>query len=432
MAQWEVGGQLFTAYLVFSVLMKLLEQYLEFRQYGRNCETQVPAELKTLGIEVEENDFLQTQAYQRDKRIFGIIRDLVMFVWNVFSLFYVLPALWDYAATIFPDSEYKCTLLWFFLQSWADKPLGIPFSLYSHFVVEEKHGFNKMTIGLFVMDLAKSELLSYVFGGLIIPALIWIVSKTGNSFYLYLWGFVQFLIFAFMWIYPSFIQPLFNKFETLHDEELKKKIELLAEQHKFPLTKLFQVDGSKRSSHSNAYFFGFWKNKRIVLYDTLLHLSHGDILAILCHELGHWKFNHINFNLVISSAHIFGLFYLFGLCMFSGESSQAIVRQFGYGESQAIMVKLFIFTLMFEPVEQVMQRLMMTLSRTFEFQADGFALENKMGNELMNGLKMIHKENRGDLNPDPWYAWYHHSHPTLVERCRAIHEQTKTTTKKSE
>merc|ERR1719460_3031173 len=148
----------------------------------------------------------------------------------------------------------------------------------------------------------KGELISYFFGCLLIPLIIWIVHWGGASFYLYLWAFVQMLIFAFMWIYPNFIQPLFNKFEALKDEELKTKIEDLAKEHKFPLTNLFQIDGSKRSSHSNAYFFGFWKWKRIVLYDTLLHLKHEDILAILCHELGHWKFNHVNFNLLISSA----------------------------------------------------------------------------------------------------------------------------------
>merc|ERR1719393_659588 len=132
-----------------------------------------------------------------------------------------------------------------------------------------------------------------------------------------------------MYIYPNIIQPIFNEIKSLQDEELKKKIEELAESHKFPLTNLFQIDGSKRSSHSNAYFFGFWKYKRIVLYDTLLHLKHDDILAILCHELGHWKFGHTLFNLIISSAHIFVLFWLYGTVMYSGSTSQDMIRQFG-------------------------------------------------------------------------------------------------------
>lgn len=422
---WAVGGFYLCAYIAFSVVMQLLEQYLEVRQYWKNCETEVPGELKTLGISVDGAKFAESQAYQKDKRVFGFVKDWIMFSWGIFSLFFITPALWHYSAGIFPDQEYKATLCWLFLGQWVDKPLSVPFSLYSHFVVEEKHGFNKMTLKLFVTDLCKSELLAYFFGGLLIPVLIWTVKNTGDRFYLYMWGLCQVLIFAFMWIYPNFIQPLFNKFETLKDEDLKLKIEEMASEHKFPLTKLFQIDGSTRSNHSNAYFFGFWKNKRIVLFDTLLHLKHEDIIAILCHELGHWKFNHITYNLVITSVHLFVLFWLFGQVMYSGETARAIVRQFGYGDTNAVMVSLMIFTMLFEPTEQILKLLMTLLSRHFEFQADSFALTNGMSTELQSGLKQIHEENKGDLNPDPWYSWYHFSHPPLVERLRALHSQAK-------
>jgi len=336
-----------------------------------------------------------------------------------------------------PIFEYKCTLLWLFLQGWVDKPLSIPFALYYDFVLEEKHGFNKKTLSLFISDLIKGELLGYIFGGLLIPLLIWVVNSTGEKFYLYAWGTCQTLIFAFMWIYPNFIQPLFNKFEELKDEGLKNKIYELAAEHNFPLTKLFQVDGSKRSSHSNAYFFGFWKFKRIVLYDTLLKEDESNnkmfdddqILAVLCHELGHWYFNHTTMMLVISSAHIFVLFYLFGQVMYSGESSQAIVRQWGYGETSAVMVSLTIFSMLFEPTEKVLQVLMTLLTRRNEFQADGFAVSNGRAAPLINGLKTLSKENKGDLNPDPWYSWYHHTHPPLVERLRPLMDASSATKK---
>mmetsp|Transcript_123531 Transcript_123531/g.357197 ORF Transcript_123531/g.357197 Transcript_123531/m.357197 type:complete len:237 (+) Transcript_123531:3-713(+) len=223
-----------------------------------------------------------------------------------------------------------------------------------------------------------------------------------------------------MWISPNVIQPIFNKFETLKDEELRGKIESLASEVSFPLTKLFQIDGSKRSSHSNAYFFGFWKYKRIVLYDTLLHLKHDDILAILCHELGHWKFGHTTYNLVISSVHIFVLFYLYGMVMYSGSFSKDMVRQFGYGDSDAVMVSLMVFMMLYSPTEQTITLLMTLLSRTFEFQADRFAATMGRGEALCSGLFQIHEENKGDLNPDSWYSWYHFSHPPLVERLRAL------------
>jgi len=436
-ADWAVGGLYLTLYMVFSVIVFVMEFYLDIRQYRKNCTTVVPPELKKYGIEVNEEEFLKTQDYQKDKKVYGFVKGPIMFLWAVFSLFYICPALWHYSADKFEGSdyfEYKVTLFWLFLQQWVDKPISVVFSLYYDFVLEAKHGFNKKTIGLFFSDIVKSEILSYVFGGLLIPLLIWVVNSTGERFYLYAWGTCQALIFGFMWIYPNFIQPLFNKFEDLKDEDLRNKINGLAAEHEFPLTKLFQVDGSKRSAHSNAYFFGFWKFKRIVLFDTLLKedeetkkamFDHNEILAILCHELGHWKFNHTTMMLVISSAHIFVLFFLFGQVMYSGESSQAIVRQWGYGETKAVMVSLTIFTMLFEPTEKIMQLGMTLLTRSNEFQADGFAVANGRSEPLITGLKTLSKENKGDLNPDPWYSWYHHTHPPLVERLRPLMDSSK-------
>lgn len=390
------------AFVIFSSVLHFFEQYLEYRQLQKNRESAVPEEFQ--GI-VDEAKFLESQAYQKDKRLFGFVKDWVSFIFDKVQLFLITPWLWHYAVSVFGEE--------------VEKPISIPFSLYSNFVVEEKHGFNKMTVQLFVTDLIKSEILTYVFGGLLVPMLIWIVRYFGAGFYLYLWGFVQCLMMAFMWIYPNLIQPLFNEFKTLQDLELKEKIEALAAEVSFPLAKLFQIDGSKRSGHSNAYFFGFWKYKRIVLYDTLLHLKHDDILAILCHELGHWKFGHTLMNLVIASAHTFVLFWLFDLVMYSEVSSQ-MVKQFGYGETNAVMVSLMLFMLLVSPTEQLLSLLMTMLSRRNEFQADSFAAKMGKSDGLQSGLFQIHEENKGDLNPDPLYSWYHFSHPPLVERLRAL------------
>merc|ERR1719161_359517 len=399
----------------------ILEQYLEYRQLLMNKNPVLPPELASL---VNEEEHKKAQSYQYDKRVFGICKTMVMFPFQQVMLIWGNPFVWKYVTGMIDPSEgwgeYKATLAWLFLLSWVDKPVDIPFSLYSHFVVEAKHGFNKMTLSLFVVDFFKSELISYVLGGLLIPLIIYIVHWGGERFYLYLWGFVQCLIFAFMWIYPNIIQPMFNKFEALKDEELRKKIEDLCAEEKFPLTKLFQIDGSKRSAHSNAYFFGFWKNKRIVLYDTLLHLEHSNIIAILCHELGHWKFNHITINLVISSANIFTIFMLYGMVMYS-DHAPAINDSFGYGRSTtAVIIGLMNFVQILSPAQQVLQLLMTQLSRRNEFQADSFANTKGRGNELKDGLLTIHKENKGELNPDPWYSWYHYSHPPLLDRLRAM------------
>jgi len=276
-----------------------------------------------------------------------------------------------------------------------------------------------MTYGLYFSDMLKSELLSMAFMGPLIPGLIKLIRWGGSRFHLYVWAATQSLTFAFMWIYPNFIQPLFNKFEPLKDEELKLKIEDLAKEEEFPLTNLFQVDGSKRSAHSNAYFFGFWKNKRIVIYDTLLTLSHEQILAVLCHELGHWKFGHVTGGIVISSAHLFLLFWSFGQVMYS-ETSEAIIRAFGYGDSKAVMLSLMTYSMLIQPVEQLVMLAMTLRTRRNEFQADEFAVKKGRGKYLASGLLQMSQENKGDLNPDWLYAWYHFSHPALVERLRAL------------
>lgn len=418
-----VGGGYFWGYVAFSGAMQLFEQYLEIRQLRKNRELVMPAEVKELGV--EEKTFVESQAYNKDKRIFSMLHSWIGFAFNKVCLAMVHPAVWKFSVGVCgADHEYKATLLWMLILQWIDKPIDIVCSLYKNFVIEEKHGFNKMTYGLFFSDLVKSELLSYLFAGPMIPGLIWLVRRGGQRFYLYVWAAFQAVLFGFMWIYPNFIQPLFNKFDTLQDEELKIKIEALAKAEDFPLTKLYQVDGSKRSSHSNAYFFGFWKNKRIVIFDTLLTLSHDQILAVLCHELGHWKFNHVTMNLVISSAHIFVLFWLFGQVMYSEKVSKDLIRSFGYGDSSAIMISLVTYTMLIEPVEQLVNLAMTLLTRRNEFQADAFAAEKGRSEELATGLLQMMQENKGDLNPDPLYAWYHFSHPHLIERLRALRKKT--------
>jgi len=425
-----VGGPYFWAFVVFSLLLHALEEYLEVRQLRKNRESEVPEELSSI---VDSDKFLESQKYQVDKRCFGFVQDNLRFVWQMAQLFLISPLMWQFSLSVFGvDAEYKTTLFWLFLNQWVDKPLDIPLSLYSDFVIEARHGFNKKTVSLFFTDLVKSELLMYVFVAIIVPLLIWIVRYFGQSFYLYLWASCQVLMIAMLWVFPNVVQPLFNKFETLKDDDLREKIEALSAEVQFPCTKIFQIDGSKRSAHSNAYFIGFWKYKRIVLYDTLLHLKQEDILAILCHELGHWKFGHTLFNMAIVSVHMFILFYLYGLVMYSGDFSREIVREFGYKDSQAVFISLMVFMNLYSPTDKVLTLMMTNLSRRFEFQADSFAATMGRGDALCSGLFTIHEENKGDLNPDPWYSWYHFSHPPLVERLRAMKLQKESAQKKGQ
>jgi len=415
--QYGVGGPFFWGYVAFSTTMHCFEQYLELRQLRKNREKVMPEDVKLLNV--EETKFQDSQAYQADTRGWGMKKSWIKFFHEKLSLVLITPAVWSFANHVCEGHEYKATLLWLFICQWLDKPLDIPLSLWDNFVVEERHGFNKMSIGLFFTDMIKSELLSYVFAGPIIPGLIWLVRWGGRSFYLYVWAFMQALLFIFMWLYPNLIQPLFNTYEELHDKELLGKINDLAASEQFPLKELYQVDGSKRSGHSNAYFYGFGKNKRIVIYDTLLTLSHDQVLAVLLHELGHWKFMHTLVNIGVASGHLFIVLWLYGVVMFS-DLSKDIVRAFGYGDTDNVMIGLMTFMMLLQPVEQVVALLMTMKSRANEFQADSFAAQRGRSKDLGLGLLQINEENKGSFIPDPLYSWYHHSHPPVVERLRAL------------
>ncbi|MBA0802332.1 hypothetical protein Gohar_012636, partial [Gossypium harknessii] len=235
------------------------------------------------------------------------------------------------------------------------------------------------TIWLFFRDLIKGICLAIVLGPPIVSAIIVIVQNGGPYLAIYLWAFMFVLSLVMMTIYPVLIAPLFNKFTPLPEGELRLKIEKLASSLKFPLKKLFVVDGSTRSSHSNAYMYGFFKNKRIVLYDTLIQQCKNDeeIVAVIAHELGHWKLNHTMYSFIAVQHTVIPLQHLvsFGLNL---------------------------------------------VSRSFEFQADAFAKKLGYGSALRAGLVKLQEENLSAMNTDPWYSAYHYSHPPLVERLAAI------------
>eukprot|EP00340_Litonotus_pictus_P012254 CAMPEP_0170536670 /NCGR_PEP_ID=MMETSP0209-20121228/102275_1 /TAXON_ID=665100 ORGANISM="Litonotus pictus, Strain P1" /NCGR_SAMPLE_ID=MMETSP0209 /ASSEMBLY_ACC=CAM_ASM_000301 /LENGTH=224 /DNA_ID=CAMNT_0010838055 /DNA_START=876 /DNA_END=1547 /DNA_ORIENTATION=+ len=223
-------------------------------------------------------------------------------------------------------------------------------------------------------------------------------------------------MFFIITIYPHVIAPLFNKFTELEDCPLKEKIQVLASKVEFPLTKLFKIDGSKRSAHSNAYFFGLGKNKRIVLFDTLLeHLEDEEILAVLCHELGHWQKSHIWKNMLNIFLQIFVLFYVYGFFV----TNDDLFLSFGF-EDKSIIVGITLFMRLYSPVSYVLQLLTFRLSRRYEYQADEYAVDFGYGKLLCSGLVKMFKENSGDLDPDELYAACHYTHPTFVERLNYI------------
>nr|CAG8632869.1 5422_t:CDS:2 [Entrophospora candida] len=377
--------------LTFSWAVYTFEQYLSYRQYLKIKEPKPPKSLQH--IEEVIKKFSKTQEYSLDKARFSFVSTLISQIQSTWIIvFDILPWLWslsgDWLEYAGYEKDYEIThslvfTVVFILMTYL---MSLPFSLYYTFVIEERHGFNKMTVGLFFMDMIKGFLIAGVIGLPILALLLQIIKWSGDAFYFYVWIFTIIINFVLLTIYPTLIQPLFNKVTPLPKEELRSQIEALASRVSFPLKKLYVIDGSKRSSHSNAYFYGFFKNKRIVLYDTLIEQADTEeILAVVCHELGHWSLNHTVKVLIISQLHSFMLF------------------QFIYS-----------------PIDNAISFFMNILSRKHEFEADAYAKKLGYGAQLRSGLIKLQIENLSNLNNDSWYSAYHFSHPPLPERLNAL------------
>mmetsp|Transcript_13365 Transcript_13365/g.16819 ORF Transcript_13365/g.16819 Transcript_13365/m.16819 type:complete len:425 (-) Transcript_13365:78-1352(-) len=404
--------------LGFAAFEHVLNMYLDYRQWKLFHTKQVPSPLRSF---VSKEEFVKSQEYNLAKSSFGFVSSTVTFIVDFLTLWFgVFPIMWNWSLLaiqlvgLSEQNQIIQSLVFCFISQYSRTLLLMPISLYSTFVIEQKFGFNKQTIGGYFMDHIKGLAIGIVLGAPIAAGLILVIEWGGEYFWLYTWLFVVFVILVMVTIYPTLIAPIFNKFTELEPGELREGIEALATRVKFPLTKLYKVDGSTRSAHSNAYFFGFFKNKRIVLYDTLMeHASTEEIIAIVGHELGHWKLNHTVKNLFITLSHMLVFFYTFGFFLNNDELSQS----FGFSTS-ATLISFTLFSLLYEPVEHIMSLVLNYMSRCYEYQADEYA--TKLGFDLTSALVAIHKKNASNLNPDHLYSMYHFSHPTLVERIEAI------------
>ncbi|KAK9749443.1 hypothetical protein RND81_02G125900 [Saponaria officinalis] len=410
----------------FMILMYIFETYLDVRQHAAHKLRTLPKPL--VGV-ISSEKFEKARAYNLDKSNFHFVHEFVTIVLESGILFFlILPWVWKKSgeflvyAGLNSENEIFHTLAFLAgVMIWS-QITDLPFSLYSTFVIEARHGFNKQTIWLFIKDMIKSIVLSIVIGPPIVAAIIYIVQKGGPYFAIYLWGFMFALSIVMMTIYPVLIAPLFNKFTPLPEGELRQKIENLASSLKFPLKKLFVVDGSTRSSHSNAYMYGFFKNKRIVLFDTLVQQCKDDeVVAVLAHELGHWKLNHTMYTFVAMQ--------ILTLLQFGGytlvRNSKDLFESFGFHDTQPVLIGLIIFQHTVIPLQHLVSFGLNLVSRSFEFQADAFAKKLGYAGELRAGLVKLQEENLSAMNTDPWYSAYHFSHPPLVERLSAIDEPAK-------
>ncbi len=290
--------------------------------------------------------------------------------------------------------------------------LEMPFGLYSTFVLEEKFGFNKMSLKLYVIDMLKGLFIGGLLGLPLLYAVLWLMARMGDNWWMYVWLVWVSFSLLILFIYPSFIAPLFNKFQPLQDESLKARIEALLHRCGFHAKGLFVMDGSKRSSHGNAYFTGFGKTKRIVFFDTLIsRLNPAEIDAVLAHELGHFKRRHVLKRIVLTFA--ITLLFLWVL-------SQLMHAEWFYAglgvqnQSTAMALQLFfmvvpVFTFLLQPIGSA-------YSRKHEFEADAYAAQQTASADLVNALVKLYQDNAATLTPDPVYSAFYSSHPPAMIR----------------
>ncbi len=297
--------------------------------------------------------------------------------------------------------------------------LSLPFSIYSTFVIEEKFDFNRTTPVTFVTDLLKGLLLTVVLGGPLLAAVLWFFETTGNLAWLWCWGAVTVFTLIVQFIAPTWIMPLFNKFTPLEDGELRDAIFGFADSVGFSLQNVFVMDGSKRSSKSNAFFTGFGKNKRIALFDTLIEKhTVPELVGVLAHEIGHYKKKHILQGMAISIIHTGVMLYLLSIFV----SHPGLFAAFQM-EHSSVYAGMIFFSLLFTPIEMVLSPLMNILSRYNEFEADRFAGKNIGEPERMiDALKKLSVHNLANLTPHPFYVLLHYSHPPLLQRIAALRE----------
>jgi len=451
---------LIDGFLLFLWLMYFWETYLSRRQRKiYENEKVVPKELSSI---IDNETFEKSRKYALDKNVFGFWNQLYSQIENTFILkLGGYPFLWMLAGKILTyfnfDASYEIiqSLVFVTLGQIFGIITGMPWSLYSTFVLEERHGFNKMTLSFYFKDLIKKTIVSMLISLPLMALIIYIIKAGGEYFYLYAWGTVFVFSIVLLHVYPEYIAPLFDRYDPLPDGELKESIEELARSLDYPLKKLYVVDGSKRSAHSNAYMYGFHKNKRIVLFDTLLEdyspvgrkeqsaaddtKNNGDktddgedkkankekkigcntaeVVAVLGHELGHWKFSHMLKNLAIVQVKILVSFFAFGKLM----NYHNIFAIFGFPDQQPILIRLIIvFSFIFSPFNEIEELLMNVLSRRFEFQADEFAIDLGKKEHLKSALLKLHKDNLSFPIADWMFSARHYSHPPLLERLRAM------------
>lgn len=378
----------------------------------------------------DKEEYAKSREYGSVKGRFGLLSSTLSTI--AFVVFFVLGGFGWLDSVIRPISN-DLTFLPEFMHSYeiihgfifiaaltiASSIISLPFSLYSTFVIEEKFGFNTTTFGTFIKDRVIGLILGVLIGGPLLALVIWLFSlaATDSLAWLYVWGAVLAFQLIMMYVAPVWIMPLFNKFETLEDGDLKEQINDFAAKENFALQGVFKMDGSKRSKKANAFFTGFGKNRRIVLFDTLIEkLSIEELVAVLAHEMGHFKKKHITKQLVLGTLSMGLTFFIIQQLL----NNQGLFDAFQVSELSIYASLVFISPIL-SPINYVIQILTNVFSRKYEYEADAYAAKSYGKPEkLVTALKTLSKESLSNLTPHPLMVFSEYSHPPLKDRIKAL------------
>ncbi len=401
-------------YILISILLvKFMLDTLLNHLNAKHFNDTLPEEVSNV---YDINEYKKSQSYKKVNHNFTIVTSSFSLIVTLCFFFFNGFSLVDNIARKFSDNIIIITLIFFGILMIGSTIINIPFSLYKTFVIEEGFGFNKMNKKTFFLDKLKGLLMSTILGGGILALITWFHEFTGVYFWLYTWGLITLFSIVVNMFYSKLIVPLFNKQTPLENGELKEAITKYTDSVGFKLNDIFVINGSKRSTKANAYFSGFGSQKRITLYDTLINdLNNDEIVAVLAHEVGHYKKKHIIFNLT-ASVIITGI-TLFILSLFINTPLFSLALGVS---TPSFHMGLISFGILYSPMSELTGMFMNYMSRKFEYQADNYAKKTYAGEPLISSLKKLSKNSLSNLTPHSIYVFIHHSHPTLTNRIKNL------------
>ncbi|MBN1184561.1 MAG: M48 family metallopeptidase [Bacteroidales bacterium] len=397
------------AIIIFEFLLERFLNYLNSRKWSNT----LPKELE--GI-YDPEEYKKSQDYKKDNDKLSFISSAISVTAIILMLFLSGFAFVDEISREITSNTILITLLFFGILMFTSDLIGTPFALYDTFVIEEKYGFNKMTKRTFFLDKIKGWLLTGIIGGGLLALVVYFYMLTKEMFWIYTWLLITvFMIFMNMF-YSSLIVPLFNKQTPLEEGDLRNEIEKFCQKVGFKLDNVYVIDGSKRSTKANAYFSGLGPKKRIVLYDTLINdLTKEEIVAVLAHEIGHYKRKHTLWGISISIIQTGLTLYILSLLIENPLLSSAL------GAKQtSFHLGLITFGILYSPISTLLGLGLNMVSRKNEYEADRYANTYYKGEKLISALKKLSKKSLSNLTPHPLYVFFHYSHPTLLQRIQKI------------